>query len=30
MTDIGHNLDIIELINPRIFQIDNGVIKVKD
>jgi DNA replication and repair protein RecF len=30
MTDIGHNLDIIKRINPRIFQIDNGVIKVKD
>jgi len=30
MTDIGHNLDVIKSINPRIFQIDNGVIKVKD
>ena len=30
MTDIGHNLDIIERVNPRIFQIDNGVIKAKD
>jgi len=30
MTDIGHNLDIIESINPSIFQIDNGVIRVKD
>ncbi|MDG2353417.1 MAG: DNA replication and repair protein RecF [Gammaproteobacteria bacterium] len=30
MTDIGHNLDIIERINPSIFQIDNGVITIKD
>lgn len=30
MTDIGHNLAIIERINPRIFQIDNGVITTKD
>ena len=30
MTDIGHNLSIINSINPTIFQIDNGTIKLMD
>ena len=30
MTDIGHNLDIIECINPSVFEIDSGVIRIKN
>jgi len=30
MTDIGHNLSIINHINPLVFRIDNGVIKQQE